>query len=246
MGTSVRSGSARVLIIETGSATAFGQIADHLVLRPPETEFERGTRQFGYFIMETVFVLVMFVVIVSVAFRKDAFESLLFAVALAVGLTPEFLPMITTVTLGEGALRMAKQKVIVKNLAAIQNFGSMDVLCSDKTGTLTSGEMSVIGVHPLGALDREQSVALAAALEQASEHPIGAALRAAAGRLLPAVDAPQSEPGRGVGGVVDGRRVRLGRPDYVAALHGRPLPESLASLVASGDTVVALADETPT
>ncbi len=93
--------------------------------------------------MQTVFLLIMFVVIVSLAFRKDAFQSLLFAVALAVGLTPEFLPVIVTVTLGEGALRMSRQKVIVKNVASIQNFGSMDVLCSDKTGTLTSGEMAV-------------------------------------------------------------------------------------------------------
>ena len=151
LGTSVVSGTGTALVTATGKQTQFGDIAARLATRSPETEFERGTRQFGYFIMETVFVLVMFVVIVSVAFRKDAFESLLFAVALAVGLTPEFLPMITTVTLGEGALRMAKQKVIVKNLAAIQNFGSMDVLCSDKTGTLTSGEMTLDAhVDPFG------------------------------------------------------------------------------------------------
>jgi Mg2+-importing ATPase len=143
LGTSVVSGSATALISATGAQTQFGDIAARLAARPPETEFERGTRRFGFFIMQTVFLLIMFVVIVSVAFRKDAFESLLFAVALAVGLTPEFLPVIVTVTLGEGALRMSRQKVIVKNVAAIQNFGSMDVLCSDKTGTLTSGEMAV-------------------------------------------------------------------------------------------------------
>ncbi len=143
LGTSVVSGSGTALITATGAQTQFGDIAARLAARPPETEFERGTRRFGFFIMQTVFLLIMFVVVVSVAFRKDAFESLLFAVALAVGLTPEFLPVIVTVTLGEGALRMSRQKVIVKNLASIQNFGSMDVLCSDKTGTLTSGEMTV-------------------------------------------------------------------------------------------------------
>jgi Mg2+-importing ATPase len=143
LGTSVVSGTANALVMATGSQTQFGDIAARLSLAPPETEFERGSRQFSFFIMQTVFLLVMFVVIVSVAFRKDAFESLLFAVALAVGLTPEFLPMITTVTLGEGALKMSRQKVIVKNLASIQNFGSMDVLCSDKTGTITSGEMTL-------------------------------------------------------------------------------------------------------
>ena len=91
--------------------------------------------------MKTVVFLVLFVFLVNAVLRHDPFESLLFALALAVGLTPEFLPMIMTVTLGQGALRMAREKVIVKNLSAIQNFGSIDVLCSDKTGTLTSGEM---------------------------------------------------------------------------------------------------------
>jgi magnesium-transporting ATPase (P-type) len=106
--------------------------------RAPETEFERGTRRFSLFIMQVVFVFV-----VSAARQHDALESLLFAVALAVGLTPEFLPMITTITLSQGAVHMARRKVIVKNLAAIQNFGRMDVLCSDKTGTLTSGDMTL-------------------------------------------------------------------------------------------------------
>lgn len=143
LGTSVVSGTATALVVATGARTQFGDIAARLAKKAPETDFERGTKSFGYFIMQTVFVLVMFVVVVSVAFRKDTFESVLFAIALAVGLTPEFLPMITTVTLGVGAIRMSKKKVIVKNLASIQNFGSMDVLCSDKTGTLTSGEMTL-------------------------------------------------------------------------------------------------------
>jgi Mg2+-importing ATPase len=141
LGTSVVSGTATALIVLTGRATAFGDIAARLATRPPETEFERGIRRFGFLIMRTVFFLVLFVFLVSIALRHPPFESLLFAVALAVGLTPEFLPMITTVTLAQGASHMAKQKVIIKNLAAIQNFGSMDILCSDKTGTLTSGNM---------------------------------------------------------------------------------------------------------
>src|SRR5205814_8676164 len=87
--------------------------------------------------------LVLFVLLVSVVLHHNLLESLLFAVALAVGLTPEFLPMITTVTLGRGAVHMARKKVIVKHLEAMQNFGSIDVLCSDKTGTLTTGEMAL-------------------------------------------------------------------------------------------------------
>jgi len=141
LGTSVISGTATALVVATGGATAFGDIVARLAARPPETEFDRGIRHFGFLIMRTVFFLVLFVLVVNLAFHRPAFESLLFAVALAVGLTPEFLPMITTVTLGQGALRMARQKVIVKHLAAMQNFGSMDILCSDKTGTLTSGDM---------------------------------------------------------------------------------------------------------
>jgi P-type Mg2+ transporter len=157
LGTSVVSGTATALITATGSATAFGEIAARLISKPPETEFERGVRRFGLLIMRTVFFLVLFVFLSTIAvhaIRKTAyspFESLLFAVSLAVGLTPEFLPMITTVTLGQGALHMAREKVIVKHLEAIQNFGSMDVLCSDKTGTLTSGSMVLDRrVDPLG------------------------------------------------------------------------------------------------
>ncbi|HQQ62278.1 MAG TPA: magnesium-translocating P-type ATPase [Pseudomonadales bacterium] len=143
LGTSIVSGTASALVTATGKDTQFGDIVARLSARAPETDFERGTRQFGFFIMQTVFLLVMFVVIISLAFHRNTLESLLFAVALAVGLTPEFLPMITTVTLGEGALKMSRMNVIVKNLASIQNFGSMDILCSDKTGTLTSGEMTL-------------------------------------------------------------------------------------------------------
>jgi Mg2+-importing ATPase len=146
LGTSVVSGTASALVTCTGKRTRFGDIAARLAARAPETEFERGTRRFGLLIMKTVFFLVAFVFLVSAAFRHDPFESLLFAIALAVGLTPEFLPMITTVTLGRGAVHMARQKVIVKHLAAIQNFGSMDVLCSDKTGTLTTGD-TVVDQH---------------------------------------------------------------------------------------------------
>jgi P-type Mg2+ transporter len=141
MGSSVVSGTGTAVVTLTGSGTAFGEIARELERRPPPSEFERGIVRFGTFILKTVVLLVLFVFVATAARGKDALEALLFAVALAVGLTPEGLPMITTVTLTKGALRMARAKVIVKNLAAIQNFGSIDVLCSDKTGTLTTGEM---------------------------------------------------------------------------------------------------------
>ena len=142
-GTSVVSGVGAALVITTGPGTQFGRIAASLVGRAPETEFERGTRRFGYLILQVVMFLVLFAFLVNALLRRDLLESLLFSVALAVGLTPELLPMIVSVTLASGAVRMARRKVIVKQLAAIENFGSMDVLCSDKTGTLTHGRITV-------------------------------------------------------------------------------------------------------
>jgi P-type Mg2+ transporter len=145
LGTSVVSGTATALVTATSRNTAFGDIAARLASRPPETEFERGIKGFGLLIMQTVFFLVLFIFLVGILGHHQPFETVLFAISLAVGLTPEFLPMITTVTLGQGALRMSRQKVIVKHLESIQNFGSIDTLCSDKTGTLTSGETQLEG-----------------------------------------------------------------------------------------------------
>jgi Mg2+-importing ATPase len=151
LGTSIVSGTASAVVFATGPRTAFGDVVERLAARPEETEFERGTRRFGMLILETVVFLVLFILIVNVAVGRNAFQSLLFSVALAVGLTPEFLPMITTVTLAQGAIRMAREKVIVRHLPAIQNLGSIDVLCSDKTGTLTTGIMSLDkSLDPLG------------------------------------------------------------------------------------------------
>jgi Mg2+-importing ATPase len=144
LGTSVVSGSATAQVLETGPRTMFGAIAKRLASRPEETDFEHGLKRFGWLITRAVFFLVLFILVVRVALHKDAFESFVFAVALAVGLTPEFLPMITSVTLARGAMRMARDHVIVKRLPAIQNFGAIDILCSDKTGTLTTGEMALI------------------------------------------------------------------------------------------------------
>ena len=152
LGTSVVSGTATALVEATGAKTMFGGIATRLRSRAPETEFDRGIKHFGELIMKAVFGLVMFILVVRIGTHRSAFESVLFAVALAVGLTPEFLPMITSVTLGRGAVAMSKHKVIVKHLSAIQNLGSIDVLCSDKTGTLTRGIMAFdSSLDPFGA-----------------------------------------------------------------------------------------------
>jgi P-type Mg2+ transporter len=141
LGTSVVSGTATAEVIATGGRTTFGDIAARLTARAEETAFDKGLRDFSRLLAMTVFFLVLFLITVGVLRHRDPFQSLLFAVALAVGLTPEFLPMITSVTLSKGAVAMARKNVIVKHLASIQNLGSLDVLCSDKTGTLTIGTM---------------------------------------------------------------------------------------------------------
>jgi P-type Mg2+ transporter len=141
MGTHVVSGSAKSLVIRTGKETEFGKVSERLKLRPPETEFEHGIRQFGYFLMEVTLVLVLAIFAINVYLMRPVLDSFLFSLALAVGLTPQLLPAIISINLAHGAKRMAEEKVIVKRLASIENFGSMNVICSDKTGTLTEGSV---------------------------------------------------------------------------------------------------------
>ena len=141
LGTSVVSGSATMLVCRTGQATELGEIAETLLATAPPTAFEQGIHRFGMLIMRMTILLVLFVLLVNAFFHRPWLESFLFAIALSVGLTPELLPMVVSVTLSRGALRMAARKVIVKRLAAIHNLGSMDVLCTDKTGTLTEAKI---------------------------------------------------------------------------------------------------------
>ena len=155
LGTSVVSGSATALVVATGVRTSFGDIAARLSSVPEQTAFDRGLKDFSLLLTRTVFFLVLFLLIIGFVMHRNPIQSLLFAVALAVGLTPEFLPMITTVTLSEGARAMARKKVIVKHLSAIQNFGSIDVLCTDKTGTITSGRMELDrSIDPFGGISQ--------------------------------------------------------------------------------------------
>jgi Mg2+-importing ATPase len=139
MGTSVRSGTAKIFLTETGPRSQVGRIASELQLEMPENDFERGIRQFSYLLTQIILVLVVLVFSINIIDKKPTFESLLFAIALAVGMTPELLPAIITITLSHGAHRMAEHGIVVKKLNAIETFGSMDVFCTDKTGTLTEG-----------------------------------------------------------------------------------------------------------
>jgi Mg2+-importing ATPase len=149
-GTHVVSGTASAVVVHTGPFTEFSAVSKHLSRSRPETEFERGVRWFGYLLLEVTLVLVFAIFAINVSLRRPVLDSFLFSLAIAVGLTPQLLPAIISIGLSRGARRMAERKVIVKRLASIENFGSMDVLCSDKTGTLTEG---VVRVH--AAIDLE-------------------------------------------------------------------------------------------
>ncbi len=143
MGTHIVSGNAKALVILTGKNTEFGKVSERLKLKPPETEFEHGIRRFGYFLGEVTLILVVIIFAINVYLHRPILESFLFSLALAVGLTPQLLPAIISINLAHGAKKMATKKVIVKRLASIENFGSMNIICSDKTGTLTEGTVKV-------------------------------------------------------------------------------------------------------
>jgi Mg2+-importing ATPase len=181
MGTHVVSGAAHVLVVKTASATEFGAVSDRLAQAQPETDFEHGVRRFGYLLMEVTLMLVIAIFAINVLLHKPAIDSFLFSLALAVGLTPQLLPAIISINLAHGARRMAERRVIVKRLDSIEDFGSMDVLCSDKTGTLTEGVVTVSGGFDVRGGDSEDVMLYAylnSCLETGFTNPIDVAVRA--------------------------------------------------------------------
>lgn len=144
MGTGVSTGTAAALVVATGRGTKFGALAERVVSREEVSGFDRGVNRFTWLMVRLIGVMVPLVLLINGFARGNWFEAFFFAVAVGVGLTPELLPMIVTVNLSRGAVAMARRKVIVKRLNAIQNFGAMDVLCTDKTGTLTKGKVELI------------------------------------------------------------------------------------------------------
>jgi P-type Mg2+ transporter len=179
-GTSLRSGMAVFLVVTTRAETVFGQVAHRMAAQEPETEFERGVRRFGYMLIRVMIVMVVFVLAVSEALGRPLVESLLFAVALAVGMTPELLPAIVTVTLATGARRMASAGVIVRRLEAIENLGSIDVLCTDKTGTLTMGNVDLaqaVDCRGEKSTDVLELAFLNSSLESGIDNPMDEAVR---------------------------------------------------------------------
>ncbi|MBC7228814.1 MAG: magnesium-translocating P-type ATPase [Actinobacteria bacterium] len=156
MGTHVVSGEAEAVIVNTGRNTEFGEISKHLEMKPEETEFERGVRRFGYLLIEVTLSLVIAIFAINVALHRPVLDSFLFSLALAVGLTPQLLPAIISVNLSKGSRNMAARKVIVKKLSSIENFGSMNILCSDKTGTLTTGRVELHSATDIQGKDSEK------------------------------------------------------------------------------------------
>ncbi len=182
MGSSVVSGTAKALVLATGRNAQLGSIAGALLKQPPPTAFAIGIQKFGMMIVQATIFLVLFVVLVNVLFHRTLLESFLFALALAVGLTPELLPMIVSVTLAHGATRMSRKQVIVKRQSAIDDLGSMNVLCSDKTGTLTEARIKLVREVDFGGNDSGtvmQMALLNAAFETGLKSPLDEAILAA-------------------------------------------------------------------
>ena len=179
-GTFVVSGTAKALVLKTGATTELGKISDRLRHKAPETEFERGVRKFGYFLMEITLTLVISILAINVYFGRSVLESFLFSLALAIGLTPQLLPAIISVNLAHGAKRMVNHKVIVKRLASIENLGSMNILCSDKTGTLTIGEVKLQSAIDISGNDSKKVLLYAflnAIYETGFTNPIDRAIK---------------------------------------------------------------------
>ena len=179
MGAHVISGRAKALVMKTAIQTEFGKMSNTLRLKAPETDFERGVRRFGYMLMEITMVLVVIIFAVNVLLHKPILDSFLFSMALAVGLTPQLLPAIISVNLASGARNMAKEQVIVKRLSSIENFGSMNILCSDKTGTITEGKVKLHKALSVSGQPSDKVLQYAwlnASLQKGFHNPIDAAI----------------------------------------------------------------------
>ncbi len=180
MGTSVVTGTGLMEVTTTGRSTAYGKIAERLAKSEPTTDFDRGIRSFSTFLLRVTVIMVTLVFLFNAAAHRGILESLIFAIAIAIGLTPELLPVILTVSLSRGAVRMSKQSVIVKRLPAIQNIGRMNILCTDKTGTLTENKISVVKYTDCFGVEDEQvlsAAGLSSVFHSGVSNPLDDAIR---------------------------------------------------------------------
>ncbi|MEN6343313.1 MAG: magnesium-translocating P-type ATPase [Methanospirillum sp.] len=181
LGTHVVSGTATAVVVAVGRETEFGRISERLRTAPPETDFERGIRHFGYLLVRLTALLIFVIFAINVSLARPFVDSLLFALALAVGLTPQLLPAIISVNLATGARRMAAKQVIVRQLTSIENFGAMTLLCADKTGTMTEGVVRVQSANDLEGSPSDRVLRLVylnSAFETGFTNPIDEAVRA--------------------------------------------------------------------
>ena len=179
MGTFVISGTAKALVIHTGANTEIGKISSRLNYKQ-DTEFQKGIKQLGYFLVEITLLLVISIFLINVYLGRPVLESFLFPLALAIGLTPQLLPTIISINLSHGARRMANEKVIVKRPESIENLGSMDILCTDKTGTITTGELKLYSYSDINGHNNEKILLYAylnAMYETGYANPIDKAIK---------------------------------------------------------------------
>ncbi len=184
MGTHVVSGEAEAVMVNTGRNSEFGKISKRLERKQEETEFERGVRHFGYLLIEVTLSLVIAIFAINVALHRPVLDSFLFSLALAVGLTPQLLPAIISVNLSKGSRKMAAKKVVVKKLSSIENFGSMNILCSDKTGTLTLGQVELRSATGVEGAESRKALLFAylnAAYESGFSNPLDEVIRSQPG-----------------------------------------------------------------
>jgi Mg2+-importing ATPase len=180
MGTHVVGGTAITRVVRTGSQTKYGEMADRIAHQDISTSFEKGIRAFGFLVARAIFFLVIFVFAGNLVLHRPIFESLLFSLALAVGLTPQMLPVIISVCLSAGARKLAQEKVLVKRLDAIEDLGTLELLCTDKTGTLTTGELTVFNFLDGSGNPSERALRLAvenATLQSSSSNAIDLAIK---------------------------------------------------------------------
>ena len=180
MGTYVVSGMGKALIVNTGEATVFGKLSGSIKRHLSLTDFEIGVRKFGYLLLEITLILVIIIFAVNVYFNRPVLEAFLFSLAIAVGLTPQLLPAIISINLSHGATDMCRKKVIVRRLTSIENFGSMDILCSDKTGTITEGNITLHSATDYRGIESKKSMLysyLNASLGSGFVNPVDEAIR---------------------------------------------------------------------
>ena len=239
MGSNVISGSATAVAVCVGDQTLFGSMASAVAGEAVETSFTKGVNAVSWVLIRFMMVMVPLVFFINGITKGDWLEAFLFGISIAVGLTPEMLPMIVTTCLAKGAVSMSKKQTIVKNLNSIQNFGAIDILCTDKTGTLTKGVFQVTGVYPAPGVDKKVLLGLAAYAESGSHHPISQSLKDAYGQPLQGerVSAIQEIAGHGVQALVDGHPVAVGNAKLMEKI-GAALPDARTD----GTTVYVAAD----